>query len=232
MQLTPLALVPEKSHASPTQVLNCLPLAVTRGKLLQFHSFDESYLERLRAGDKATQAHFSAYFTALIQVKMRSRLRSREAIEDVRQETFVRFYVALHEGKILHAERLGSYVNSMCTNILREHYRGTARLSSLDSYSNDDDDPRDFPANTADPLDALSAKETEQKVKEILEQMSERDRRVLRAVFLEERDKDEVCRDFGVDRDFLRVLLHRARQKFKTLYLKDKGTDPPELASA
>jgi len=31
-------------------------------------------------------------------------------------------------------------------------------------------------------------------------------RRLLHEVFLEERDKDEVCRDFGVERDYLRVL--------------------------
>ncbi len=225
-------------HASPAQVLHCLPLVGTRGKLLQFHSFDEPYLERLRAGDSQTQEHFGAYFTALIQVKLRARLQSREAIEDVRQETFARFYVALRQGKILHPERLGSYVNSMCNNILLEHYRANVRHSSLDDDKDRDKDDgsknesKELPANTIDALDALTAKETEEKVREILAQMSERDRRVLREVFLEERDKDEVCRDFGVDRDFLRVLLHRAKQKFKTLYLKDKRNDPPQLASA
>lgn len=45
------------------------------------------------AGDVRTQEHFGAYFSALIQVKLRSRLQSREAVEDVRQETFGRFYV-------------------------------------------------------------------------------------------------------------------------------------------
>jgi RNA polymerase sigma-70 factor (ECF subfamily) len=70
------------------------------------------------------------------------------------------------------------------------------------------------------------------KVREILEQLSERDRRLLREVFLEERDKDEVCRDFGVDRDYLRVLLHRAKQSFKSLYLKNMGDDRPEFTPA
>jgi RNA polymerase sigma-70 factor (ECF subfamily) len=50
-------------------------------------------------------------------------------------------------------------------------------------------------------------------------------------VFLEERNKDEVCRDFGVDREYLRVLLHRAKQAFKSLYLKNIGPDPPEFAA-
>jgi len=194
---------------------------------LQFQSFDDSYVALLRAGDFRTQEHFGAYFTALIQVKLRSRLQSREAIEDIRQETFARFYVALREGKILHPERLGSFVNSVCNNVLLEHYRAAARHSSLD-----DEEQRDFPAFGIDLLGILVARETEKKVREVLDQLPERDRRLLREVFLEERDKDEVCREFGVDREYLRVLLHRAKRSFKSLYLKNMGNDSPEFTPA
>jgi RNA polymerase sigma-70 factor (ECF subfamily) len=194
---------------------------------LQFQPFDQSYLERLRAGDYRAQEHFGAYFSALIQIKLRSRLKSREAIEDIRQETFARFFVALRDGRILHPERLGSFVNSICNNVLLEHYRAGSPLDSLD----DDERPRELPSKGIDPLGALSVRETEKKVREILEQLSERDRRLLREVFLEERDKDEVCRDFGVERDYLRVLLHRAKQSFKSLYLKDMGDNGPQFTS-
>lgn len=221
-----LTIVPENDHSSPSQVLHCLPPTDTRGKLLQFHSFDEAYVERLRAGDFRTQEHFRVYFTALIQVKLRSRLQSREAIEDVRQETFARFYVALREEKIVHPERLGSFVNSICNNVLLEHYRTTARHGSLD----DDDERKEFPSPVPDPLARLTAQEIQQKVREILDQLPERDRRLLREVFLEERDKDEVCRDFGVDREYLRVLVHRAKQSFKSSYLKNN--DAPEFTPA
>ena len=40
----------------------------------------------------------------------------------------------------------------------------------------------------------------------------------MRALFFEEKDKDEICKDFGVDRDYLRVLLHRAKQSFRAFY--------------
>ena len=136
-----LTIVQETGVNSPSPVLHCLPLADTRGKLLQFHSFDEAYVERLRAGDFRTQEQFRVYFTTLIQVKLRSRLSSREALEDVRQETFARFYVALRAGKIIYPERLGSFVNSICNHVLLEHYRGAVRHDSLD----DDDSPKEFP---------------------------------------------------------------------------------------
>ena len=57
---------------------------------LQFREFDADYVENLCAGDLATQEHFVSYFTELLQLKLRSRLRSPQAIEDVRQETFAR----------------------------------------------------------------------------------------------------------------------------------------------
>ncbi|MGZ6383720.1 MAG: RNA polymerase sigma factor [Bdellovibrionota bacterium] len=221
------ALAPEKARSAPFEVLHCLPLQGPRGKYLQFQSFDASYLERLRAGDFRTQDHFVAYFTELIQIKLRSRLKSPQAIEDVRQETFARFFTALRAGKIQQPERLGSFVNSMCNNVLLEQYRSGARTDSLD-----EDDGKDFPAKGIDLVDALDAQQMGKKVREIIEQLSERDRRLLREIFLEERDKDDVCRDFGVDREYLRVLLHRAKQAFKALYLKNMGDEPPEFATA
>lgn len=193
------------------------------GSPLQFQSFDESYLERLRAGDFRTQEHFVAYFSELIQLKLRSRLHSPQAIEDVRQETFVRVFAALRaEGRIRQPERLGAFVNTLCNNVLLEHYRASQRGTSLE-----EENEQDLPAVVVDMLGAMAAKQMQDKVREILEDLPERDRRLLREVFLEERDKDEVCRDFGVDRDYLRVLLHRAKQSFKSLYMKHMEGRPP-----
>jgi RNA polymerase sigma-70 factor (ECF subfamily) len=230
-QTPSLTIAPEHDHRLLSPVLNCLPPTNPRGKLLQFDSFNEAYVEWLRAGDFRTQEHFRVYFTALIQVKLRSRLRSQEAIEDVRQETFARFYVALREGKIIHPERLGSFVNSICNNVLLEYYRTAARHGARNNNDNDSDDqPKELPSPVLDPLAQFTAQEIQQKVREILDQLPERDRRLLREVFLEERDKDEVCRDFGIDREYLRVLLYRAKQLFKALYLKNN--DAPETTPA
>lgn len=193
---------------------------------MQLQSFDESYVERLQAGDFRTQEHFVAYFSELIQLKLRSRLHSPQAIEDVRQETFTRVFAALRGGKIRQPERLGAFVNSMCNNVLLEHYRASSRDDSLD-----DDEQQDFPATNVDVLGAIAAKQMGEKIREILEEMPERDRRLLREVFLEERDKDEVCSDFGVDREYLRVLLHRAKLSFKSLYLKHVAARPPGAAA-
>jgi RNA polymerase sigma-70 factor (ECF subfamily) len=72
-------------------------------------------------------------------------------------------------------------------------------------------------------LGMVAAKQLTAKVREILLDLPERDRLLLKAVFLDERDRDEVCRERGVDREYLRVLLHRAKQTFKTAYVKRVG---------
>ena len=47
---------------------------------------------------------------------------------------------------------------------------------------------------------------------------SDDNRRILRDLFMKDMDKDEVCEQHGVSRDYLRVLVHRALQKFRRKY--------------
>lgn len=190
---------------------------------MQLHAFDAGYVESLCEGDRQTQEHFVGYFSALLKVKLRSRLQSRHAIEDVCQETFARVFAVLRkEGGLKDPERLGAFVNSVCNNVLFETYRSSSRVESLDS-----DDRPDPPATGPDALTIVAARQIKEKVREILLDMAPRDRFLLKAVFLDQRDRDEVCREFGVDREYLRVLLHRAKQDFKSEYVKRFGGPVP-----
>jgi RNA polymerase sigma-70 factor (ECF subfamily) len=194
--------------------------------LLEFYSFDATYIASLCAGDLPTQEHFVGYFTALIRVKLRSRLNSPEQVEDVRQETFARVLKALRNpGTLRQPERFGAFVNTVCNNVLFEYYRSSSRSKSLD-----EEGQPELPDPGSSALDIASAKQMKAKVAEILEEIPLRDRKLLKAVFIEERDRDEVCREFGVDREYLRVLLHRAKREFKAEYLKRMGNPPTGTA--
>jgi RNA polymerase sigma-70 factor (ECF subfamily) len=187
---------------------------------LQFFAFDAAYLERLRSGDARTEEHFVRYFGELIQLKLRSRLSSREAIEDIRQETFVRVLVLVRSANGLREpDRLGAFVNSVCNHVLLEHYRSKNKTESfLDS-----DAEATLVNHDPSALSLLETKDAQRIVHQILKEMTDRDRRLLQSVLLEERDKDEVCNEFGITRDYLRVLVHRAKQSFKTFYISRIG---------
>ena len=191
---------------------------------MQFFLFDEAYLNRLRARDFQTEQHFVAYFNKLLLIKLRSRLRSSSAVEDIRQETFVRVFKTVRsEGGIRNPGGLGAFVNSVCNNVLLEFYRSSS------ASTQDDEHIADRPDLTIDLDGMLVTNQTRERVREILARLPEKDRRLLRAIFFEERDKDEVCKDFGVDRDYLRVMLHRAKQNFRVIYMESQPDKAREL---
>jgi len=64
----------------------------------------------------------------------------------------------------------------------------------------------------------LLAEETKMQVRRVLAKLPAKDQKILRAVFFEQRDKNEVCMELGVSREYLRVLLHRAKQQFVAEY--------------
>lgn len=194
-------------------------------RALQFHSFDARYIENLCAGNRETQEHFFSYFTDLLRLKLRSKLQSPHAIEDVCQETFARVFSVLRKEGLREPERLGAFVNATCNHVLFEQYRLSSRSESLDNEG-----APEPAAKGASALDAAVSLQLKQKVREILLGMSPRDRSLLKAVFLDERDRDEVCHEFGVAREYLRVMLHRAKQEFKLEYLKKIG-DPAPLGA-
>ena len=169
-------------------------------------------MKRLSDGDPATESHFLNYFSGLLAIKLRRRLNSSQDVDDLSQEVFLRVLRTLRIGDgMQRPERLGAYVVAVCNHVLLEHFRDQARTSQWDP---DAPEPRHGAASAEQEL--ISA-ETRLNVRGLLEELSAKDRAVLQAVFLEEQDKAAVCREYGITRDYLRVLLHRAKNRFRQL---------------
>jgi RNA polymerase sigma-70 factor (ECF subfamily) len=171
--------------------------------------FDAEYLRRLMDGDAETECHFTGYFGRMLSIKLRTRLRSAALIEDAKQETFVRVLTTLKTKRGLAApESLGAFVNSVCNNVVFELYRSGARTTPLeDGYDEADD------RVAADAV--LVAGEDRERVRRALASLPNREKQLLTWLFFDERDKDEICREMNIDRNYLRVLLHRAKAQFR-----------------
>lgn len=179
---------------------------------MELFAFDEAYLSRLREGDPSTESHFVVYFSQLLQLKLRARFLAPDAVDDLRQETFTRVIRSIRsDGGVREASRLGSFVNSVCNNVLLEHYRVGHKNVPLES------DHFEMPDKVMSVEKQAITEETRATVRKVLSQLPNRDQDILRAIFLEEQSKDEVCHRFGVTRDYLRVLVHRAKEKFRAL---------------
>jgi RNA polymerase sigma-70 factor, ECF subfamily len=173
---------------------------------MELFAFDDDYVRRLREGDRETEAHFHSYFHELLLIKLRRRVSSAQAVEDVRQEVFARVLAKL--GDLRDGRKLGAFVNSICNHVLMEHYRDGKRSERNAQELTDEAGPDDIEGT-------YFAEETAARVRRVLSRLPERDQKILRAIFLDDGDKEEVCDRFGVDRSYLRVLLHRAKEKFR-----------------
>ena len=137
---------------------------------------------------------FVAYFGELLAIKLRSRLRAPEQIQDVIQETFLRVLRTLRQSGIESPEALGSFVNSVCTNVLFEVYRAQSRVA---------DPVEDRVSDEISADTAMAGEEERTQVRSVLSELPEKDRKILRWLFFDERDKGDVCRTLQVDREYL-----------------------------
>jgi RNA polymerase sigma-70 factor, ECF subfamily len=173
--------------------------------------FDQSYLAALKSRDPAAEEHLVSTFRKLLWLKLRARLHSPELIEDACQEALLRVFTYFRSGKTLEfPERLPSFVLAVANNVALELLRAERRHDPL-------------PENAQDPPDYLTpemqavTQERKLLVQKVLAGLSKQDRDILRLIFLQDEDRDEVCRKLGVDRSYLRVLLHRAKPRFREL---------------
>jgi len=192
---------------------------------VELFAFTREYVERLREGDPSTEQHFVGYFDQLLRIKLRAKGLPSETVEDLRQETYIRVLSALRKDGVRQPERFGAFVNSICNHVLQEFYRSNARTTGLDPAH------EEKPDETVDIEGQMVSKQTKERVRQVMRALPRKDFELLQAFFMEEKDKDEVCIQFAVDREYLRVLLHRAKDKFRVLYEKDRealsGRIPP-----
>ena len=184
---------------------------------LDHADFDAGYLTRLKSGDIETEHHFEAYFSNVIWLKLRNRVRARHLIDEIRQETFTRVINFLKSGKIIqYPERFGAFVLSTCNNVMLETLRSESQQLRP-------------PGHLGEPLDErvrfdadVVTEERKRMVRDVLAAMPEKDSELLKMVFLEEGDRSAISKHFSVDNDYLRVLLHRAKERFREV-VKKKG---------
>jgi RNA polymerase sigma-70 factor (ECF subfamily) len=176
-------------------------------------------VSRLKAGDPETEAHFSVYFERFLSLKLGSRRLSAGMSDDVRQETLYRVLKTLRQGKGLEdPRRLGAFVNGVCNNVLLEFLHKKSRDTPVSDAFPEMKDT----AILAD--ESLVTAERKKVVEKILKTLSVKDQEILRLVFFEEVDREEIARRLGTNSSNVRVLLHRAKARFEEAFQKSYGT--------
>jgi len=132
-------------------------------------------------------------------------------IDDIVQETLTRFMVAARQDKILNPGAIGAFLNGTCRNVISEYRRRTMREYPM---------PEVVPEPAAKGIGDADLLEVRQAVEHGLSQLSERDARVLRSFYLEDKSKEEIVNEFGMSDENFRVVLCRAKERFRAIYLE------------
>lgn len=130
-------------------------------------------------------------------------------VDDIVQETLKRFLLAVREGKLRKTAAMGAFLNGICQNVILEYRRQWSRDISVGDAETETADKRLADSEIFDLRDAITAG---------MQQLSARDRQVLRAFYLDETPKSEILATMGLTDDNFRVVLCRAKERFRQIY--------------
>jgi len=170
--------------------------------------FNATYVHSLRQGDPTVEEHFVSHFSPILLRKFRRKLCSTELAYDLRQETFLRVFTALRSNRgVRRPERFEVFVLGVCKNVLRETYRQRKPLVQMQPDF-------DRAGNAPSPYACALAGETGNYVRKVLSRLDPNACAILQAALLEEQDRDQICLRFGIKRNYLRLLIYRAKKEF------------------
>jgi RNA polymerase sigma-70 factor (ECF subfamily) len=132
-------------------------------------------------------------------------------VDDIVQETLARFLVATGTQKIQNPAAAGAFLNGICRNVISEFRRRNMRNEPMPEVV---PEPPDKGIAEADLFELREA------ITQGLEQLSERDRRILRSFYLEEKSKEEILEQMGMSDENFRVVLCRAKERFRAIYVE------------
>jgi len=152
------------------------------------------------------------------------RVRDPEVAADILQDAAVTTLEKLRSGEIAHPENLGGYLYRVAINHLRNHRRkDRTALSSpeqLEELRDAVDDP-DW-ERVGRPQWAAAARR-------MLEEMpAARDRELLERFYLNDEEKDTICRELNLSQEHFNRVIFRARNRFRDL-LEQRGFGRSDL---
>jgi RNA polymerase sigma factor (sigma-70 family) len=151
-----------------------------------------------------------------LRVRLRSKVRYEVGfacpdVDDIVQESIARFVAASQEAKVRNQEAAAAFLIGVCRNVISEYRRRSFRDSPM---------PEIVPEPPPKTLPESDLLELRQAIAKGLEQLPERDRHILRAFYLEEKTKEQILKQTGLTDQNFRVILYRAKEKFRRIYVE------------
>jgi RNA polymerase sigma-70 factor (ECF subfamily) len=140
-------------------------------------------------------------------------------VDDLVQESLVRFFRAEQRQLIRNTDELGAFLNGVCRNVILEYRRRIRREPTIDP---------DTPIPDLGVRPEAEILEMRDAIDNGLKELAERDRMILRSLYLEGKEKEDICREWGMSDAQFRVVLFRAKERFRRVYSAEMKRNTPD----
>jgi RNA polymerase sigma-70 factor (ECF subfamily) len=176
---------------------------------------------RISQGDTAAEAQLVLRFGRGIRAVLRHASSDPTIAEDLFQETFRVGLERIRAGALRDPAQVSAFLAGLARTLATEHFRRLRRAPQEDVAVLD---RMAAPGGTS--LDAVTRQQEARQIAATLESLpTERDREVLRRFYLTMDDKDRICADLGLTRLQFNRVLHRARERFRELWLSSSPNE-------
>jgi RNA polymerase sigma-70 factor, ECF subfamily len=152
------------------------------------------------------------------------RVRDPEVAADILQDAAVTTLEKLRSGEIAHPENVGGYLYRVALNHLRNHRRkDRSALSSADGLD-------ELPASENDAgWENIRGRQWATAARRMLEELPvARDREVLVRFYLDDEDREKICRELRLSEEHFNRVIFRARNRFREL-IEHRGFHKADL---
>jgi RNA polymerase sigma-70 factor (ECF subfamily) len=179
----------------------------------------QDWATRIESGDPAAEAELVAHYQRAVSLVLLRRTGKPHLAKDLSQDTFVVVLRRLRAGELNNPNALSTFIRQTAVNISIDHFRREQRY-----VSQEDDVIALHSAHEDRRAQEIDNATTRAMLDEALAQLSiSRDRDILRRFYLQDEDKDSICRDLGLSAAHFDRVLYRAKQRMRQLIKQQAG---------
>jgi RNA polymerase sigma-70 factor (ECF subfamily) len=174
---------------------------------------------RIRAGDRSAEEELVHQYRRGVLAILRHGVCDRSVVEDLHQETFRIALEKIRRGDVREPAKFSGFICSVARNLAIEHFRhGSMGMGNRS-------DTLDAAGVACDPgpgpLQELLREENASIVRQVLQEVRPvRYRGILYRYYIAEEDKERICADLGIESLQFNRVLHRARERYRELYVR------------
>jgi RNA polymerase sigma-70 factor, ECF subfamily len=174
-------------------------------------------VSRIRAGDRQAEAELVERYHRGVRIIIRREVGDPAIADDLYQETFCLVLEKIRQGEVREPEKLSGFIGSLAKNLIIGHFRRAGRREILTGT----EETSSLPHPAPNQLEGLLRKEKVELIRQILKEMpNQRDIQVLFRFYIAEEEKEKICADLELSSAQFNLVLHRARERYRELYLR------------